>query len=367
MLSHTQSRQRQRALLAVMQRRQMDAVVIGLPSHVYYFSAHLNFWQHQSAVVVFADGRSMLFTANAPNRDAAADDVRSYSANALSTLREDQPAVLGSAVGSLLRERGVRAIGMDASAVTSQVAIGFDGKREAIDADIFQMRRVKYADELALMKRAIACCGAMYETARRIVEPGVPEVTVFAQLQAVAVEVAGEPLTALLGNDFACGVIGGPPRPGRAAVDGQLYILDLGPVYRGYFSDNARTIAVNRRPTGAQAKAHAIVAGCLSVVERTARAGVRCRTVWQAVNEYLHANGRPDMTHHLGHGVGLNPHEFPHLNPEWDDTLMEGEVFTAEPGLYGDELAGGIRLENQYLVTPAGLESLTDFPLGLVE
>jgi Xaa-Pro aminopeptidase len=71
------------------------------------------------------------------------------------------------------------------------------------------------------------------------------------------------------------------------------------------------------------------------------------------------------MTHHLGHGVGLNPHEFPHLNPEWNDTLMEGEIFTAEPGLYGEELGGGIRIENQYLVTAKGVVRLTDFDVRM--
>jgi Xaa-Pro aminopeptidase len=194
----------------------------------------------------------------------------------------------------------------------------------------------------------------------------VPEVEVFAELQAVAVETANEPLSGMLGNDYACGVPGGPPRAGRAAQAGELYILDIGPVYRGYFSDNARTIAVNSKPTDEQYAASEVVLGCLSVVEGEARAGVRCRHLWDAVNDHLKRHGRPAMTHHLGHGVGLNPHEYPHLNPEWDDTLMEGEVFTAEPGLYGTELRGGIRIENQYLVTRTGVVRLTDFPNGLI-
>jgi Xaa-Pro dipeptidase len=70
--------------------------------------------------------------------------------------------------------------------------------------------------------------------------------------------------------------------------------------------------------------------------------------------------------HHLGHGVGLQPHEYPHLNPMWDDVLMEGEVFAAEPGLYGLELAGGIRIENNYLVTASGVENLLSSPMELV-
>jgi Xaa-Pro aminopeptidase len=366
MLTPILSRRRQRRLLDVIGRRGFDAVVVGARRHVYYFAAHWTDWRHLSAFVLFADGRSTLISANEPNRAAAADDVRAYVANRTSTLDDAQPRVLGEAVVARLREAGAKRIGLDASAVNSQVAMAFEGAREPVDAEVFQIRRVKDADELELMRKAIDCCGAMYARAREVIEPGIAEVEVFAELQAVAVEAAGEPLAGPLGNDYACGVPGGPPRPGRTAHAGELYILDLGPVYRGYFSDNARTIAVNRKPTDAQYAASEIVLGCLAVVEREARAGVRCRAIWDAVNAYLAEHGRGPMTHHLGHGVGLNAHEYPHLNPEWDDTLMEGEVFTAEPGLYGEELAGGIRIENQYLVTRDGVECLTGFPTGLV-
>ena len=95
------------------------------------------------------------------------------------TLREDQPCVVGKMLTEILRERDAHAIGMDASAVSSQVSIEFDGSMEPIDADIFQFRRVKDPDELELMTKAIDCCGAMYERARQIIEPGIPEVSVW--------------------------------------------------------------------------------------------------------------------------------------------------------------------------------------------
>jgi Xaa-Pro dipeptidase len=216
------------------------------------------------------------------------------------------------------------------------------------------------------MKTAIACTKAMYERAREIIEPGVPELTVYAELHAAAVSTAGEPLSAYLGNDYACGVPGGPPRKDRVAQAGELYILDLGPAYRGYFADNSRAFAVNGKPTDAQMRAWETVTATFPIVERMARPGVRCRDIFDAVDaHYRAATGKP-FPHHLGHGVGLEPHEFPHLNPRWDDTLIEGEVFTVEPGLYGPELGGGMRLENQYLVRPGGVTNLTPFPLGLV-
>ncbi len=56
------------------------------------------------------------------------------------------------------------------------------------------------------------------------------------------------------GNDYACGERGGPPRD-RKAQAGELYILDLGPAYQGYFADNCRAISVDRRPTDAQLRA----------------------------------------------------------------------------------------------------------------
>ena len=59
-----------------------------------------------------------------------------------------------------------------------------------------------------------------------------------------------------------------------------------------------------------------------------------------------------DMPHHLGHGVGLQPHEFPHLNPNWDDTLVEGEVFTIEPGLFPKNWPGGCVLKTSISSLP---------------
>ena len=67
----------------------------------------------------------------------------------------------------------------------------------------------------------------------------------------------------------------------------------------------------------------------------------------------------------MGHGIGLFPHEAPHLNPNWDDTFQAGEVIAVEPGLYGEGLRAGIRLENNYLVTETGVELLTPFPFEL--
>jgi Xaa-Pro aminopeptidase len=265
-----------------------------------------------------------------------------------------------------LQSRRVRRIGVDASAVTSQVVMRFDDEVVSIDADLWQYRRRKHVDELAMMRTAIACSEAMHRRAREIVAPGITEIEVFTELNAAAVKRAGEPLSALLGNDYEVAAGGGPARSGVTAKPGQLYILDLGPAYRGYFSDNSRAYSVDRKPTDIQMKAWHAIAGVFPIVERMAKPGVRGRDLYAAIDAHLSAATGTGLTHHLGHGVGLQPHEFPHLNPKWDDVLIEGEIFTAEPGLYNSELNGGIRLENQYLVTKDGVENLVNVPLELI-
>ncbi|GIT31543.1 MAG: hypothetical protein Ct9H300mP1_35890 [Planctomycetaceae bacterium] len=91
----------------------------------------------------------------------------------------------------------------------------------------------------------------------------------FNQLHSAAVEVAGEPLTAL-GNDYQANSPGGPPRP-RQAGAGELFVLDLGPAYRGYYADNCRTISVDGQPPDDQLKAWQAIVDTLDMA-RTDRA-----------------------------------------------------------------------------------------------
>ena len=350
-----------------MRRRNLDAVVVGLPHHVYYFSAFRAHWLQEAAFVLLADSRAWLTSGNKPAENAAVDDAVSYEAQWHATLRQEQPAVIAQQVVEQLRSRGAKLVGIDASAVTSQVALMLAGGVEPIDPDLWQLRRRKDPDELELMKTAIRASEAMYSRARELIEPGVDEVTLFAELHAAAVKSTGEPMTAVLGNDYTSGGGGGPPRKARPAKDGEIYILDLGPSYRGYFADNCRAFAVNGRPTDEQMKAWTAITDCLKLVERMARPGARCREIHEAAAAFLFERTGNKLPHHLGHGVGLQPHEYPHLNPSpgWDDVLLEGEVFTAEPGLYGPHINGGIRIENDYLVTADGVTNLLNFPLEL--
>ena len=343
----------------------LDAVVLGAVPNVYYFSGHLPFWLHQPAALLDRTGKFTLCSANKPAAQTAADKVLAYEANWNGTLRMDQPFTAAMLIADEIRQSGARRVGIDASAITSQLPLLLGGEVEfmPLDPTLHQLRRAKDPDEMELIAKAMACCRAMYDRAKQIIRPGVTELEVFTELNQAAVLEAGEPLTALLGNDYACGVGGGPARSNRPARDGEIYILDLGPCYRGYFSDNCRAFAVNGKPTDAQLQAWQTLTQVFPLVQRLAKPGVKCRDIYTAVDEHLRPFG--GLKHHLGHGVGLFPHEYPHLNHKWDDTLAEGDFFTVEPGIYAPNLAAGIRLENNYFVTRTGVQEMLNYPLEL--
>jgi Xaa-Pro aminopeptidase len=363
-------RTRQQRLLAEMERQRLELVIVAHNAHVQWLTGCHFAWTFSPTAALSADGYCTLV---APERRmpavAAADDVVPYEAQWHSTLRNDQ-RVASQAVllDRLAGGAKPRRVGVDCSLVGDSLheSRGLAKRVDHIDIEptMYYLRRRKEADELALMRKAIAATGRMYERARAIVAPGVSELEVFNQLQSVAVEEFGEPQSALPGNDYACNARGGPPRD-RRCQDGELYILDLGPAFRGYFSDNCRTLAVNRQPADAQHRAWEAIAAVFPVVEKTVRPGVSCKGFFEQIQRQLDEYMPGVFNHHLGHGVGLFPHEAPHLNPRWDDHFEVGDVFTVEPGLYTPELRAGIRLENQYLVTESGVELLTDFPLVL--
>ena len=358
-------RGRQIRLLATMAQRDLDLVVVVSPEHVEYLTGHR--WDHRFSpmAALRADGHCLLISPDKPAHEPAADELRTYEAKWRSTLRNDQRQAAAAVFGDWLSGRQASRVAVEFSACPPHVT-GLLGEAELIDIEptLLAMRRIKDPDELVVLRKAVAACGAMYEVARQMVAPGASELDVFSALQAAAVSSCGELLTGT-GNDYACGVRGGPPRDRRCEA-GELYILDLGPGYRGYFADTSRAIAVDRRPTDEQHAACERVCEALAIVERLAKPGVRCREIYAAVQEWLAAAAVGSWSSHLGHGIGLSVHEAPHLNPSWDYTLQEGEVIAVEPALYAPELRAGLRIENDYLVTSTGVECLSPFPLGLV-
>jgi Xaa-Pro aminopeptidase len=358
-------RSRQQRLLAEMQKLQLDLVIVTQIEHVQWLTGPRFGPVFSPAAALRSDGHVTLIAPKKPPVSAAADEVALYDAQMHSTLRNDQRAVSSQVLLSTLAGKSKpQRVGVEFSSFTRHLD-GVGGELVDIEPTLYRLRRRKDADELARLRKAIAGTGKMYQLAREIIAPGITELEVFNRLQAAAVEEYGEMLTGT-GNDYQCGARGGPPRNQHPAAAGELYILDLGPAFRGYFADNSRAFAVDGKPTELQLQAWSDIMNVFRHIESYVKPGKSCQQLFHEVNTMLGQAPVGVFNHHLGHGIGLFPHEAPHLNPYWDDVFEVGDVFTCEPGLYDEaQLRAGMRLENDYLVTETGVELLSDFPMEL--
>ncbi|MBB77237.1 MAG: hypothetical protein CMJ75_22245 [Planctomycetaceae bacterium] len=361
-------RDRQQRLCRRLAELSIDCAVFISHANVQYLTGFRPHRLLHAIVALDADGTCTLIAPNSEPDDVAADRIVTFEAQWHATLRQEQLEAGARLLADTVGRKPTR-MGVEFSEGTGHIVHAFGGgdvsgdKLLDLDPILWHQRRHKDPDELAMIRRAVDCTAAMYDRAREIIRPGITELKVFSELHAAAVEVAGEPLIAL-GNDYQCNSPGGPPRK-RAAQDGELFILDLGPCCRGYYADNCRTIAVSRQPTDVQHKAWEAIVEVLAMVERSVRPGASCRDLYDQAKGMLDEHIPNAFPHHLGHGFGLYPHTAPHLNPHWDDTFEEGDTFTAEPGLYAENLKAGIRLEQNYVVTSDGVERLTEFSLEM--
>ncbi|MBN2510488.1 MAG: aminopeptidase P family protein [Spirochaetales bacterium] len=146
--------------------------------------------------------------------------------------------------------------------------------------------------------------------------------------------------------------------PGPLQVRG-LTIIDFGLVFQGYTSDITATVA--RGPlSGRQRDMISLVTEAHERACALLKPGTMTRDIAAAVHRFFSDHGRT-MPHSLGHGIGLDIHEYPFLRDktEGNTQLRPGMVLTIEPGLYDPE-EGGVRLENDYLITPEGHRRLTN-------
>ena len=149
---------------------------------------------------------------------------------------------------------------------------------------------------------------------------------------------------------------------------GDLVVLDFGGVLDGYCVDLTR-MAVVGQPTADASSLYAAVRDAHRAAVDTVRPGIPASAIDAAARDVLTSRGFGDaFVHATGHGLGLEVHEDPRIGrADGGDSerIERGMVFTIEPGAYVSQ-RGGVRLEDDVLVTTDGCEVLTDAPRDLL-
>ncbi|CAG0993855.1 Xaa-Pro dipeptidase [Phycisphaerales bacterium] len=145
----------------------------------------------------------------------------------------------------------------------------------------------------------------------------------------------------------------------------QPLLIDWGAVYLGYHSDMTRTFSFGKWPAKVR-EIYQIVLDAQLAAAAALAPGKSTRQIDAVARDYIIKHGYGEaFGHGLGHGLGFNGHEEPRLTHMLaESTLQPGQVVTVEPGIYLPGI-GGVRIEDDYLITDKGAENLCTLPKDL--
>ncbi len=351
-----------------LRRRHIDGLLVSQPDNRRYLSGYTapdhGIQESSGLLLIPAKGRPYLLTDARFTLQAEAEAqlflVELYSRGLLPLLER------------LINRLGLQSLAFESDYLlhsTFQRLAGMANKRGLTLVPqlglIEAMREVKSADELELLRASTRLNETVFQSVYATIEPGMTEREIALALELTMREMGAEgpsfPTIVAFGTNAA--------RPHAVPTDrelqaGDLVLIDMGLIHRGYCSDMTRTFVAGR-PDRTYIDRHRVVRAAMQAGIGAIRAGVTGAEVDRVARQVIADAGYGDhFGHSLGHEVGLAVHEAPRLSRTNRKKLRAGMVVTVEPGIYLPEW-GGIRLENMVVVGEHGPEVLNRDTTGL--
>ncbi len=344
----------------------IDAVMLAGGTSLLYFS-NIRWWGGERLFALILPARGEPFcVCPAFERNRAEEQIALSPLNSnldIRTWEEDENPYKKVAQG--LKDRGISTgrLGMEET-------VGFvfsDGVAKAAPALAVVSatpvtagcRMHKSDNEVAVMRLAALVTITAYEAAWRALEPGVTPGQ-FRQLIGAAYSQLGFPGEVSV-NVGPYSALPHGSTQSRTIREGDIVMIDDGCVVEGYVSDITRTFVLGK-PTDKMRQVFDIVHRAQKAALETARPGVEAQTVDAAARKVItdaaYGPGYKCFKHRVGHGMGMDGHEWPYLVKGSALPLAPNMVFSDEPGIY---IRGefGVRLEDDMLITENGAELFT--------
>jgi Xaa-Pro dipeptidase len=369
---------------ALMAERELDALVVRAPDAVLYLT---NFWgmKGYDACVFPRSGEPVLICLEASAEDAArtawTTDVRLFSG--YETTDPRPPGLRAQAVAvAVAADYGRIAIELSGGTQATDRMVGepttfgrswFDAFPGAADATplLVQARSLKTAQEVERMQLANDIAAAAMEHVRSVLSPGMTCAQAAAAWQGyVHGEGTGWQGKVELALPFSL-IWSGPSirtftaTSAAAVQEGEPTLFEIWVCADGYWADHTKNLVCG----DLKPRYRELERGLLEVYEAavaSARPGCSLAALDREVREGIAALGFPGQpSHPILHGIGARAHEPPYAHQAVEAEIREHMVLAIEPGCYWPE-GGGLRVEDNFLVTADGPQKLSPFPDGIV-
>jgi Xaa-Pro aminopeptidase len=362
---------RRERLAACLQDESLDVLLLSHPVNVSYLTG----FSGDSSFLVLGRQRTILVS------DGRFTEQIAEECPGLETFIRPSNQNIYKAAAEVLNGLGVRSVGFESNHLTVAEletlreltkTLEWKAGRDRVE----RLRMVKDASEIAEIREAIRIAERAFAMFRAMLRTTDTEKDLHDAMESYVRRAGGH------GTSFPSIIAVGPraalphaPPTAHTAGESPLLLIDWGASGRFYKSDLTRTLIARNysafsRPDGAErdGKFESIYQTVLKAQQAgidAIRPGVKGNDVDAAARAVITEAGYGErFVHGLGHGLGLQVHEGPSLRKDSVDVLQAGMVVTVEPGIYLPGW-GGIRIEDDVLVTPDGCEVLTSVPKDL--
>jgi Xaa-Pro dipeptidase len=340
---------------AWMERHNLEAAYITKPVSIAYLTGfHAEPFERLMALAVRPDRATLIVPAleqEKASRYVDHADIVSWRDG------EDAYALVRAAL------EGCVEVGVEKEHLSLQAAellIARTAAREMVDAspELRRLRRIKNQSELDKLARAASITDAVTDDVIDRLRLGQTELEVSVLIGAAIGEKGGTLAFESLVQSGPNSALPHMRPTSRKLGAGDLVLLDFGAAFEGYNADTTR-MAVVGEPASRHEEIHRLVLEAHDAAIAAVRAGTTTGAVDAAARQVIDAAGKGDrFFHRVGHGLGLEAHEDPSLDPGSATVLEAGMVFTVEPGVYIPGW-GGVRIEDDVVVERSGCRVLT--------
>ncbi len=270
----------------------------------------------------------------------------------------------------LISELKIKEIGFESDSLQVSTYLKYQNRMPGLNLHPFQniietMRMIKDSNEIEIMKKSAQIATNSFIKTLCSLKIGVSELNIAACLN-YDMRKSGaqkEAFDLIVTSGERGTLIHGRPS-NKKIGEGELIIIDFGCVFGMYHSDCTRSFVLGDA-NKEQKKIFDIVKKTQIETLQQVMAGRKCSELDSFARKMIEKSGYGDyFSHSLGHGVGLDIHEFPRLSAYDQTVLRSGMVVTVEPGIYVPGV-GGVRIEDTVVVTEEGCQILTQLPKEL--
>lgn len=349
-------------LLTYMEEHHLAAFYVSRPENVRYISGYTG----DDAYLLITKEKQFFIT-DPRYTEQAASECPGYELVDWRT----KGGTMGEVIQSLLQIPNCSNVAFEADTVTYSVYKSLEDKIkvEMIPQSgvIEAFRSVKTKEEIELLRISADIASRAFEKILKDIRVGVTEKELASRLSHYMVMEGADtkPYGGILISGARTSLLHGIPS-NKALEYGDLVLMDYGCQYKGYLSDMTRTVVLGKA-TPKQREVYELEKQMVADCEAVIKAGATGREAYEASIRAI--KGTEYFDYHytgIGHGIGMFVHEVPFMGPASSVVFEAGNVITVEPGIYIPGW-GGVRIEDEVLITETGCENLISATKELIE